>query len=174
MKNKKTYVTKGQLARKCRVTLPTIDYWVTRGCPHFKAPGKLGRYRFEYDEVQIWHKANIMSRSEQAKPSGARERKDTAAAEKQEIMLARLKGELLDRASTHKTIFEAFRQTRDAVQGLADRLAGIVAAESDQHRCHAAISEECRRLLEDMAKSVEKITNGDFNNVPTHRESAQS
>lgn len=77
-----------------------------------------------------------------------RTRLTKAKADKEELNLrVRLK-ELIEVATVEKVTFEKARQVRDALLSLADRLAGIVAPETDQAKVHAVLTKEVHQALE--------------------------
>lgn len=60
-------------------------------------------------------------------------------------------GKLIDAEEARRLVFVASRKTRDMLLTIADRLAPVVAGLDDQFACHAAISEEVRRVCEELA-----------------------
>lgn len=57
-------------------------------------------------------------------------------------------GELVEVAAVEKEAFRVGRQVRDALMALPDRLAGVLAAESNQHEVHAILLKEVHQSLE--------------------------
>ena len=92
-----------------------------------------------------------------AKPVGhisfyeAGRREKLARAKLAEYREQREKGELVQWAVIQRLAFERDRQVRDALLNIADRIAGLVAAESEQAKCHAIILKECLQCLEGLA-----------------------
>ena len=60
-------------------------------------------------------------------------------------------GALVARADVERAAFDLARRGQEALMGIADRLAPQLAAESDQHRVHVMLSEELRRVCEQIA-----------------------
>jgi phage terminase Nu1 subunit (DNA packaging protein) len=153
--SKEDFVNKRQLATKCGVSLSTIDHWIGKGAPHTQR--KDGGYDFNLKAVRAWRETHIRPKVEAAPDLlKAKARKEQALAEKHETQLAALRGTLINREQVNRFLFSTSRQTRDAFLSLPDRLAGPLAAESDQHKVHQMITTECRRILEDLAKLVEQ------------------
>jgi hypothetical protein len=71
-----------------------------------------------------------------------------------QLQFRRLKGELVSVRDVERDVFAAFRQCRDSLLGIPDRIAGIVAAESDQHQVHHILSKEIRQALLDLQRSI--------------------
>lgn len=61
--------------------------------------------------------------------------------------------DLVRRAEVEAESFRIGRQVRDAILNIPSRLAGIVAAESDQRRVHDLLEQELRQALEALAGS---------------------
>jgi hypothetical protein len=57
-------------------------------------------------------------------------------------------GELVERAAVNAERFKTGREVREGCDNLAPRLAGLVAAESDQHKCFELIKQEVHQVLE--------------------------
>jgi phage terminase Nu1 subunit (DNA packaging protein) len=81
-----------------------------------------------------------------------RTRLTAAKADREELNLRVRSGELLELAVLEKTMFEKGRQIRDALQSLADRLAGILAPETDQAKVHAILTKEVHQALEGLTE----------------------
>jgi hypothetical protein len=153
-------MTTEQLCKSLNISHTTAIRWASEGCPHRRTPKEA--FRWDLKTVEAWRAATIKSPAP-ADPDflKSRARKEHALAEKHELDVATRKGQLLDKTKANRSVFEIFRQTRDSFLALPDRLAGILAAESDQHACHTLISDECRRILEDLATRVERMTDED-------------
>jgi hypothetical protein len=78
----------------------------------------------------------------------AQRRKELANAQLKELEVQKRAGELIEVATVEKAMFEKGRQVRDALQSLADRLAGILAPISDQAKVHEVMSKEIHQALE--------------------------
>lgn len=78
----------------------------------------------------------------------AQRRKELANAQLKELEVQKRAGELIEVATVEKAMFEKGRQVRDALQSLADRLAGILAPITDQAKVHEVLSKEIHQALE--------------------------
>lgn len=81
----------------------------------------------------------------------ARTRTETARAELFEIEIAEKRGTLVQAEGVKKAAFEKARIVRSALEGLPDRLAPVLAAESDPARCHQLLMAEIKRVLRELA-----------------------
>jgi phage terminase Nu1 subunit (DNA packaging protein) len=75
-----------------------------------------------------------------------------AKADRAELDLRQRAGELCEVAKIKQAMFERGRQVRDAVLSVADRIAGLCAAESDQSKVHQLIHRELHQALETLTK----------------------
>lgn len=60
-------------------------------------------------------------------------------------------GELVERDAVDAERFQTGRQIRDALQNIPSRVAGLLAAETDQRKCHDLLDREIRLALEGIA-----------------------
>jgi len=63
-------------------------------------------------------------------------------------------GRLIEAEAVRKTIAEAVRSLRDGILGLPDRLATVLAAESDSKKVHVTLKTELSRELEALANAI--------------------
>lgn len=82
-----------------------------------------------------------------------------AKREKYLAELARLKyelesGRLLDAREVEKAWFDKARIVRDAILNLPDRVAPLVASETDEHKVHRILTDELRSALEELADAA--------------------
>ncbi len=87
----------------------------------------------------------------------AKTREMRARAARQELETRKRAGELLERKSVERAAFTLARQTQEAVIAVADRLASVLAAESDAAKAHELLSDELRGVMNDMAKQAEEL-----------------
>ena len=66
-------------------------------------------------------------------------------------------GRLIEAVAVRKTIAEAVRSLRDGILGLPDRLATVLAAESDSKKVHVTLKTELTRELEALANAIGAI-----------------
>lgn len=64
-------------------------------------------------------------------------------------------GSLVEKAKVEQEAFRVGRLMRDALMGLPDRLAGVLASESNQQKIHALLTKEFRQVLEPLAAEAE-------------------
>lgn len=83
-----------------------------------------------------------------------KERRERAEAELAELELHQRRGELVRAADVEREQFAVQRALRDRFAGVPDRIAPIVAAESDVGRCHEIIAAEIRAALGDVVEAL--------------------
>jgi phage terminase Nu1 subunit (DNA packaging protein) len=149
-------MNKIQLAAACQVSVVTVSSWISKGCPHTR--DARGRYHFNQQAVQAWRKHNLIARPPQ-KPrppvapsyAAARARKESALASLRELQLQERTGELVRRDAVSKAVFASNRAIRDQFMNLPARVSGLVAAETNQHKCFEILANEVRQILEDLS-----------------------
>lgn len=73
-----------------------------------------------------------------------------------QIELAKEQGRLVNREQSIAEVWECFRSARDAFLAIADRLAPILAAQTDAALVHKAIEDEVRAVLTDLSDRIER------------------
>lgn len=68
------------------------------------------------------------------------------------LELQRDRGKLVDRDNVNSTAFKAARQARDAILTMPDRLAPILASQTDIIEVHRTLLTECERICADIAR----------------------
>lgn len=87
------------------------------------------------------------------------ERREAAArAETREIELAKLKGELVETAAVKDAGAEAGIAIRTVLENLADQLAPVLAAETDEPSVHRILREQMDHALHDIINRLEAAT----------------
>lgn len=66
-------------------------------------------------------------------------------------------GRLIEAEAVRKTIIDAARALRDGILGLPDRLATVLAAETDAKKVHVTLKTELSRELETLANAISGI-----------------
>jgi hypothetical protein len=66
-------------------------------------------------------------------------------------------GKLIEADAVRKTVVDAVRTLRDGILGLPDRLATVLAAESDAKKVHVTLNTEIARQLEGLANAIGSI-----------------
>ena len=152
------FVNEVELRECLGISKVTVESYIDKGCPHTV---KNNRRTFELNRVERWRQRFI----KKLEPNtGYNDEKLSIAKlkrQKLEIELEERRGELVNREHVNRFLFTMSRQTRDAFLSLADRLAGPVSAEENQHTNHKLITDECRRILEDLAKIIENWKDDD-------------
>lgn len=97
----------------------------------------------------IRHLQASQADEERAKEETEKLRLDNAL---KRLKLERATGELMSKEAVKQAWFSAGRQIRDTLENLPDRLAGPLAAETEQAAIFALLSNELRQLLETLSK----------------------
>jgi hypothetical protein len=142
-------MTQRELMAALQISASGLEKMINLGCPY-----RVVRHRrqFDLEQVQTWRKENITPKPGPELAEG-RLRLQHLRNEEREFKLALLKGEYVLKSKVDTYMFETGRQIRDAVLGVPDRLAGIMAAETDQHKIHALLTQEFLRALESLSHS---------------------
>ena len=144
-------MNKQGLAKAYNVSPNTITDWLRKGCPSSKQ--RDGSYLFDRTKVQAWReKTRRVTASVDGTLAAAQLRKETALADLREMEVRRKRGELVEKVKVEAEAFRCGRTVRDALMGLPDRLAGVIASESDQKKVHAILTKEIRQCLEALCK----------------------
>lgn len=90
-------------------------------------------------------------RSKTGSLTDERARLTKSQADMAELKLRERTSELVRRDAVSKAVFANNRAIRDQFQNLPSRTAGLVAAESNQHKCFEILANEVRQILEDLS-----------------------
>ena len=82
-------------------------------------------------------------------------KREAALASMAELELAQMEGRLVDVSEVETALATKIRGVRDALLLLPDRLAAILAAESDPRKLRARMDEELRLVLDGLTGSAE-------------------
>lgn len=88
----------------------------------------------------------------------AERRLKLAKAKQEELKLKRIEGTLVLRSAVEAQLFAMVRQSRDSLQNISSRIAGLVAAEPDQERCFTILSREINAALEGLTTDLDVRT----------------
>lgn len=80
----------------------------------------------------------------------AERRERLAKAKIQELKLGKIQGTLVERDAVRKKLFELQRRNRDAMLNIPSRLAGILAAETNQDAVFKLLTEEIQQALQSL------------------------
>lgn len=89
----------------------------------------------------------------------ARSRKESSIANLRGLEFAEKEGKLIDRAQTEADAFKTARTVRNGLIAIPDRVASLLAAESDPARVHAVLSAEIREVLAGLAGLLVEVPN---------------
>jgi phage terminase Nu1 subunit (DNA packaging protein) len=139
--------TQHDVAKCFGVSARTVAYWATDGMP-VRPDG-----RFELAEILRWKKEREALR---ANGNGSLnddwdEKDKEYKAKQRELEFRKSSGELIEVRDVEKTAFETARKVRDNFLMLPDRLAPILAAETDQIKVKNILSNEIREILKGLA-----------------------
>jgi len=86
----------------------------------------------------------------------AQTRKERALADLREIERSERLGILVEASAVKRVVFTAVRTVRDGILALPDRLAGQLAAETDQHRIRTMLVAELTVKLQELSDAIAK------------------
>lgn len=103
-----------------------------------------------YDRTIDPHRRKALLAPEHSSPKA---RLDAIRAEREQLELDRMRGELIDRRKAEAAIFELARAERDSLLSWTARIAPVIAAEiaADPAALFAALDREARRHLAELA-----------------------
>ncbi|MFO1081888.1 MAG: terminase small subunit [Reyranellaceae bacterium] len=147
-------VNKGELGRLFRVSLPTIDAWVSRGCP-VRSGGSNGvPYEFDFEAVKAWREQED-SREREAEaerrrridlaqaemfdgarlaPDGVGDIREALEAERLALIVGKQKGELVSREDVRADYAAIFGVIRQHMLGWAATLTRSAGLTPDQQK----------------------------------------
>ena len=111
--------------------------------PIYVRPGESPRESDEPDEAALSERNPVFAESQAEK--------EKFRAKLAELDYLERIAELVKKVETEAEAFRIGRQVRDAVLNVPSRLAGILAAESDQRKVHDLLEQELRQALEVLA-----------------------
>jgi hypothetical protein len=105
---------------------------------------------------QAWEQNTVTPAGDGPKLTRARLMLTLRKAAIADVQYKQLIGEFLPKAEIQVATFNSFRQIRDRMLGIPDRVAGMVAAETDPRKCYTILVDEIRTALQQFAESAEK------------------
>jgi hypothetical protein len=106
--------------------------------PDFGSNGRNGNGGGGGETIDIWD---------------AKARKENFIAKIRELDYLERSGELVSAKAVEDTAFRKAREIRDAFLNIPDRIASLLANETDATRCHAIITQEIETVLNKLAKN---------------------
>lgn len=133
----------------------TIREWTEMGCPYLKRGGRGETWEFDTAAVVAWRIEVELSRRGVGSAKGTdrtslSHRKSQAETEIKEVDLARKAGQLLPIGWFLEVLGYTLDACNGKLQAVANRVAPLVAVESDVQRCHRIVEkaiDEARREL---------------------------
>jgi hypothetical protein len=150
--NKASTITLKDYAKHRRVSQSTVSRWKAKKLLVLKS----GR-------VDVQASDAILDRLEMKFDEGADPKNHTEALFMKEMYLAKLRrleflqksGELIELEAVKSTLADIFRQHRDALLTIPERMSASLAFETDPGKVHTLISAEIRTHLEGLADALE-------------------
>ena len=136
------------------VSQKDLASWLGLGARHIRSlttSGVLEQSPKGYDLRAAIHSYLTFLRSKTGTVSDERSRLLKAQADMAELKVRQRKGELVMKSLVRQKTFDLTRQARETLHNLPSRLSGILAAESDQQRIFAFLTDEIRLVLEDLS-----------------------
>lgn len=158
VKNKKSRgrnVNRTELAEINGVSMPTVDDWVSRGCPVVQRGGRGRAWVFNTAEVRSWRDDDIRAQTSHTANASKDElllRKLAAETEQAELVLAKAKEEVVPVEQYERALTKAFGEVRAGFRGvLPQRAARRLMGETDETTFKEKMLEEVDHVLEAMA-----------------------
>jgi hypothetical protein len=141
-----------------QVSHSAIQRWLTLGCP-YRVVGH--RRQFDLEVVRNWRANNITPKPGPELSEG-RLREQNLKIQERQFRLAKMKQQYVLKAKAEAYLTASGRQIRSTIMGIADRIAGKLAAEQDQDTCHAIMTAEIRKTLTALADTLVKWDGGNY------------
>lgn len=158
VKNKKSRgrnVNRTELAEINGVSMPTVDDWVSRGCPVVQRGGRGRAWVFNTAEVRSWRDDDIRAQTSHTENASKDElllRKLAAETEQAELDLAKAKEQVVPVEQYERALTKAFGEVRAGLRNvLPQRAARRLMGESDETRFKDVLREEVDHVLEALA-----------------------
>ena len=83
-----------------------------------------------------------------------KERRERAEADLAELELKERRAELVKKTDVERETFAVQRALRDRLTGIPDRIAPVLAAETDVAKCHEIVASEIRAALREVVQAL--------------------
>lgn len=142
-------VTASELAEVFGVTPRRVSQMVAEGLPRLPKGGH------DLADACRWYCARLKNQaaSTRGELAQGRARLATAKASREELELAARRGELTDTAAARTAVFNTARRARDMLLALPDRVAPLVAGQTDLHEIIRILTDEVRRVCVEIGKA---------------------
>ncbi|MFV1601992.1 MULTISPECIES: terminase small subunit [unclassified Phaeobacter] len=158
VKNKKSRgrnVNRTELAEINGVSMPTVDDWVSRGCPVVQRGARGRAWIFNTAEVRSWRDDDIRAQTSHTENASKDElllRKLAAETEQAELDLAKAKEQVVPVEQYERALTKAFGEVRAGLRNvLPQRAARRLMGESDETKFKDVLREEVDHVLEALA-----------------------
>lgn len=119
------------------------------------------RRRAEAPSTKLGSKADDVPAEEAADFWVSKARREAAEAEISELKAAELRGELVRKVAVEREVASRLVALRESLEVLADRLAAVLAAETDQQAVRRMLRDEHRAALASFSRAaVEEVEDG--------------
>lgn len=166
-------VSQKDFARLVGVSPPAVSKWIRQGKLTLGTDGLLDPREAARQLAANTDPSKLRARLERVAAAGApadagegeaadranflnaRARREQFAARAAEIDLAIKEGSVVARVDVDRQSFELARQAQQQLLAIPDRMAPVLAAESDQHRIHTLLTTEIHRAMNDIIKAAQ-------------------
>lgn len=151
-------LSKAELAKEFRVSLPTITAWLHRGLPHVTRGGKGRSWQFELADAIAWRIEDVIQQRIDTGDEGLldlqTERAKLAKAQRQKLEreIATLDGKLIPAEDVERVWSGMIGAFRARMLALPSRLAPVVAAEVEPGSCFAALQAGIHEALTELSQ----------------------
>lgn len=150
-------VSRAELADIFGVTPPTVDRWVSQGCPVAKEGGRGRAYEFNTADVREWRDQVIRDdarSTEQASKSELLRRELAAKTELAELKLAKEKQLVAPVKDMLRAMTLANAKVRASLRTLSDRIPRMIVGDTDEARIKAVLKSEIDQALKSLATAT--------------------
>lgn len=152
-------VSKKDLAEFFGVTDKTVSSWVSQGAPYVRKGekgGRAGSWLFDTEDVIAWREEKLRERasgsSEATDLNEAKRRRAAAEAERAEIELRQLRGDLVEIKSVAKTVGDEYAALRAKLLGIPSKLGPQLLGVEDAAEATNLIEREIFAALEELSQ----------------------
>lgn len=147
-------VSRAELADIFGVTPPTVDRWVSQGCPVAKEGGRGRAYEFNTADVREWRDQVIRDDARSTAEASEQEllRRELAAkTELAELRLAKEKRVVAPVQDMLRAMTVANAKVRASLRTLADRIPRMIVGETNEARIKSVLKSEIDQALKSLA-----------------------
>lgn len=149
-------VGKMELCEVFGVTMPTVNQWLSAGCPCISRGGRGVSAEFNTADVSKWLREKARDEgagTAQADETELKRRKLAAETAKAELELAKAKALVAPLDQVERVVSRAFSEVRAGMRNIPSRLVATLIGETDQRKFKRIMLEEIDQVLEALSNA---------------------